>query len=190
MKYLCLSGLGVLTLLVSTQVGNLSALALSSSTAEVLIAQAASAKPELKLALVAEKRVLEKDAQGQEKVTWQPVGDRTAVKPGDVVRYTVSTNNLGNRAASNVVITQPIPKSTIYILNSASAITNGGAVITYSIDGGKSFIEKPTVQVKLADGRMETRPAPADAYTHVRWKLSQAIPSKAIAKVIYQVRVR
>jgi hypothetical protein len=46
------------------------------------------------------------------------------------------------------------------------------------------------VQVKLANGQIEQRPAPATAYTHVRWQLNEAIAPGQSASVSYQVTVR
>lgn len=100
----------------------------------------------------------------------------------------IGANN-GDRTASNLIVTQPIPKQTAYVLNSSTTIKSTASV-TYSIDNGKTFVAKPTVQVKLANGKVETRPAPAEAYTHVRWKFTNAIAAKSIVAAAYQVRVK
>lgn len=75
------------------------------------------------------------------------------------------------------------------MLNSVT-VKHNTAKIIYSIDNGKSFGEKPLVQVKLPNGKIVTRPAPAALYTHVRWKFGQAISPKVDVNATYQVRVR
>jgi uncharacterized repeat protein (TIGR01451 family) len=75
-------------------------------------------------------------------VVYDPVNNTTNPKaiPGARVQYTITVDNTGGTAASNVVITDPItliPDVTFYS-GSASAINNEGAVaptIEYSTDG-------------------------------------------------------
>jgi hypothetical protein len=59
-----------------------------------------------------------------------------------------------------------------------------------SIDNGKHFVAKPMIRVKLANGKVETQPAPANMYTHVRWKFEQPISPKTALNAAYQVRVK
>lgn len=61
--------------------------------------------------------------------------------------------------------------------------------MTYSINGGRTFAAAPTVQVRV-NGKSESRPAPTEAYTHVRWTLTSPLAAGATAKVEYQVKVR
>jgi len=143
--------------------------------AAIAIAQNAQ-RPDVKLNLMVERR------NGE---SWQG-GNLNDVRPGEVLRYSVKGKNQGNRAATNFTLTQPIPKRSVYVANSAT----GNAQITYSIDGGKSYSPQPMLQRKRADGSTESYPAPAETYTHVRWKFSNAIDPGAIVSAFYQVRVR
>jgi uncharacterized repeat protein (TIGR01451 family) len=149
------------------------------------IAQAS--RPDVKLVLKVEKKNIAKDAQGKEVVSWQDLGAKAQVTSQDILRYTVTGNNQGNAVAKDLVVTQPIAKQMTYIMNSAAG-TNG-AQITFSIDGGKTFVAKPTIKVKLNNGQIEERPAPATAYTHVRWKFVNSIDPAAKVLGSYQVRV-
>jgi uncharacterized repeat protein (TIGR01451 family) len=153
------------------------------------IAQNPQVKRQVQLNLAAAKKIVQQTSDGKQQVSWQPLQGNVTVQPGDVIRYTVTGANQGDRPANNLVVTQPIPRQTAYILNSSNTI-NVTATVTYSIDNGKTFVAKPTVQVKLADGKVETRPAPAEAYTHVRWKFTNAIAAKSTASAAYQVRVK
>ncbi|NJM44776.1 MAG: DUF11 domain-containing protein [Alkalinema sp. RU_4_3] len=147
-----------------------------------MISQAVQQKAQVELSLSVAKQVKQDD-----KVTWQESGDRVTAQPSDVLRYSLKSQNKGNKAVKNLVMTQPIPAGMSYVLKST---TQPAANVTYSIDGGKSFVASPMVAVKLANGQIEQRPAPATAYTHVRWQLNEAIAPGQSAKVSYQVVVR
>ncbi|HLO87461.1 MAG TPA: hypothetical protein VK203_20995 [Nostocaceae cyanobacterium] len=151
------------------------------------VAQSPQKESALQLRLEAEKQVLTKDQQGKQQVNWQALKGQAVVKPGDVLRYTLSGENKSDRQLKNITVNQPIPKGTVYILKSVNA--NPTTKVTYSIDGGRNFVENPTVQVKLANGQVTTQPAPASAYTHLRFQVP-AIAAKTTVKVSYQTQVR
>jgi hypothetical protein len=65
-----------------------------------------------------------------------------------------------------------------------------GTVYFLEVPNGKTFVEKPIVQVKLPDGKVEMRPAPAEAYTHVRWNFGSSVNPKTMMAASYQVRVQ
>lgn len=156
--------------------------------AGVAIAQNIQRQPQIALSLGAEKKII-RNQQGKQQVAWQTLQGNVTVQPGDVLRYIVTGKNNSDRSVNNLVVTQPIPRQTTYVLNSAT-VKNNTAKVTYSIDNGKNFVEKPLVRVKLRDGKIVNRPAPAELYTHVRWKFGQAISPKAVVNATYQVRVR
>jgi len=145
-------------------------------------------RPEVKLTLGAEKQVITVDNKGGEVVAWEALEGNVTVQPGDVLRYTVDGANSGDVEAANLQITQPIPERTLYVLDSAESITP--AEITYSIDGGETFVETPMISVTLPDGTIEQQPAPADAYTHITWRFSDALLSADAVKVSYQVGIQ
>jgi uncharacterized repeat protein (TIGR01451 family) len=135
-----------------------------------------------------EKQVTVVDEKGQEKLDWEKLEGDVTVQPGDILRYSVQTANEGQVAAKNLVITQPVPDQTVYVLDSAYG--NDSAQITYSIDGGETFVDKPMVEVTLPDGTVEMQPAPADAYTHVRWGFDKSLEPTVALNLNYQVTVR
>jgi uncharacterized repeat protein (TIGR01451 family) len=143
-------------------------------------------QPKVQLALGAEKQVKSVDAQGKAQTTWQALKGEVTVHPGDVVRYTLTGENAGEKPAANLVLTQPVPAQTSYQLKSARA---NGAKLTYSIDGAKSFSAQPMVKVTLANGKTELQPAPASAYTHVRWDYSESLAPMAAVRASYDVAV-
>ncbi|KAF3884152.1 MULTISPECIES: DUF11 domain-containing protein [Nostocales] len=156
---------------------------------ETATAQNTQTKGQVQLRLDAEKRVVQQ-VQGKQTLSWEPLQGKALVEPGNILRYTVTADNNSNNNVKNLIINQPIPLGTVYVLNSATSTANNETKITYSIDGGRSFVEKPSVKVTLADGKTETKPAPVTMYTHIRWKFGSSIPTKGSVKGIYQVKVR
>ncbi len=150
-------------------------------------AQNIKTQGQIQLRLDAEKQVVAKDQQGKQSKKWEPLKGQAVVQPGDVLRYTLSGENKSDRLIKNLTLNQPIPKGMIYVLKSANVTNN--AKVAYSIDGGRSFGENPTIKVTLPGGKVETKPAPATAYTHIRL-LIPSVAAKTIVKATYQTQVR
>lgn len=145
-------------------------------------------RPEVKLVLQADKQVQTVDEQGKPKVIWQSLEGEATVNPGDTLRYTIATQNEGEMDAKDLVITQPIPAQMQYVLK--SAVGNDEAAITYSIDGGQSYVATPMVKVTLPDGTVKEEPAPAEAYTHIRWSFADSLAPAIAVNVHYDVEVK
>ncbi|PSR18741.1 hypothetical protein C8255_05825 [filamentous cyanobacterium CCP3] len=145
-------------------------------------------RPEVELVLEASKQVQVLDAEGQPQLIWQSLEGEATVQPRDVLRYTISSKNDGQMAAKHLVINQAIPPQMTYVL--ATAAGNDGAAITYSIDGGESFVAEPVVEVVQEDGTVTLEPAPADAYTHIRWDFAQSLEPEVAVQVAYDVTVK
>jgi uncharacterized repeat protein (TIGR01451 family) len=91
---------------------------------------------------------------------------QTAI-PGDEVVYTVTFTNVGDGAADNIQITNPIPTQMRYVQGSAFG---PGTVVVYSTDGGATYAQAE--QLKVVDENGNERQASADDYTHIRWALN------------------
>ncbi len=155
------------------------------------IVQNVQRQPQVELQLSAQQKVVTTDEQGKSQVTWQEIsGQQAPVQPGDELRYTLKGENTSDRFVNNLVVTQPIPQQMVYVLDSATVGANTGAEIVYSIDGGKNFVQNPKVKVTLSDGTVEAQPAPADAYTHIRWNFGAAVAPNVALDAAYQVKVR
>jgi uncharacterized repeat protein (TIGR01451 family) len=177
MKRLSAIGLGVVALLLAAPV-------ISAPVQSHWRTATAPQQPVVQLQLVAEAQTITQDAGGKAVTTWTPTG---STQPGAILRYTLRGQNLGDRPVGNLVLTQPIPAETVYLLESAQSPERGS--VTYSIDGGKTFVAAPQVPITRADGAIEYQPASAEAYTHVRWQVANT-NAGAIATASYQVRVR
>jgi uncharacterized repeat protein (TIGR01451 family) len=127
------------------------------------------------LTLKAEKKIV-KIVDDKPKITYQLVSGR--VQPRDILKYTVTARN-GNRPVKNLMLTQPIPKGTTYIKNSATVLR--GAELLFSIDGGKTYTARPMIDKK---------DAPTSAYTNLRWKFNTLMAANAQVNAAYEVEVK
>jgi uncharacterized repeat protein (TIGR01451 family) len=185
MKKLSLFGLTALTLFTTVSLGTVSPQFNGFNVGDAVYAQS---KP-IQLKLTAEKQVIEEN-KGKRSATWKSVANNYAVIPGEILRYKITAENSSDRPMKNLVVTsQRVPSQMVYIIRSAGILDNTQAEITYSIDNGKNFTAKPQITVKGPNGKTTSQPAPATAYTHVRWKFFQ-VPAKSNVVGVYQLRVK
>lgn len=189
MKAINLLTLGIVSLAISLPMAaSNQAVQAAPRSNHLLVAQAAKAAIKLQLNLL--KRVETRDAQGKTKVTWKPIPDNS-ILPGMVLRYQVIGKNLGKGTAQNLKVTQPVPDTMVYQLQSAKPID--GTQVLFSIDKGKTFVASPTVRVlEFANGlpRFVEKPAPADRYTHVQWQFNRGVKGGESFQVTYDVTVK
>jgi uncharacterized repeat protein (TIGR01451 family) len=152
-------------------------------------AQNIQKQQQVKLQLDAEKQVIVQDQQGKQSKSWQALKGQVSVQPGDVLRYTVSGENISDKQVKNLTVNQPIPKGMQFVLKSAVGDIKSNTKVSYSIDGGRSFVENPTVKVTLPNGKVEVKPAPASAYTDVRMQIP-SVEAKSVVKGSYEVQVK
>lgn len=84
--------------------------------------------------------------------------------PGTEVIYTTTFENVIDKAASNIVINNPIPNDTEYKGGSAFG---KDCEILFSVDGGNKFGHAEELKVKGDDGK--DRIAMPKEYTNIRW---------------------
>jgi len=131
----------------------------------LLISDSALAQPQsIRLEHKAQQWELVLDARGVEQ---RQLVEAARVLPGEEVLFTVTYTNVGDRAAENVTITNPIPEHMDYLDGSAGG---DDIAITFSVDGGRSFADSDELQV--TDGQGRSRRARAQDYTHVRWVIA------------------
>lgn len=111
----------------------------------------------------------------------------TKVEPGQAMLFTLKYRNEGDEKATNVVINNPIPKDTVYLVGSARGLDSE---ITFSIDGGKTF-RPPTLltyEMTDLDGKKAKKMAAPDEYTNVQWVVREILPGQQ-GEVSFQVKV-
>ena len=137
------------------------------------------ARPEIKISL---------SGSVQREQAELPVEKVEAVSSGEVVNWSIVSNNVGNAVAHDYKTVGQIPKGTAFVEGSAKA--DGSARVTYSIDGGKTFIAVPTINEKQADGTMKQQPAPVSMYTQVSYEWADPLAAGGKLSASYQVRVK
>src|SRR6184192_2622393 len=114
--------------------------------------------------------------------------DKTVVKAGEVLDWTIVSENSGNAGALEYKAVGHVPRGTTFVAGSAKAEGNGKAV--YSIDGGKSFSAQPTIEAKQADGTVKRVPAPVSMYTEIRYEWSDPLAQGGKLSASYKVQVK
>jgi len=149
----------------------------------LLLPVMAWAAPDVKVAITAEKVIqIEENGKSVEK---RIAADD--VQPGDTLVYTMTYENKGDEAATGVVLNDPIPQGTIYIVDSAFG---PGADISFSIDGGKNFKQPSMLTYEVnVGGKSEKRKATPEQYTHIRWTVEKIAASRS-GMAGFRVRVK
>jgi uncharacterized repeat protein (TIGR01451 family) len=146
--------------------------------------QAQQGNAKLDLKTTAEKEVMAKE-DGKVTTTRVPVDN---AHPGDVVVYTISYSNTGKGPVLNATITDPLPSGVRYVADTAEG---KDAEITFSVDNGQTWHAYPVmVTFKKPDGSMETKPAAADSYTHIKWTIKKPVAPGQSGQVRFKVTVK
>jgi hypothetical protein len=98
----------------------------------------------------------------------------------------ITASNTGDQPALHVVPTGKIPTGTTYEAGSASG---NGVHVEFSLNGGKTWSQKPTVTVHTSTGDV-SKPADPAAYTSLRWVSEKPLLPKASATYSYEVQVK
>jgi uncharacterized repeat protein (TIGR01451 family) len=128
--------------------------------------------------LTAEVRVEMVDSANRKISRYVPA---TVVSQGDVVYYTLRIRNPSTEYLRNVSVKQRIPANTVYVEDSAAG---PGAEVLFSTDGGLTFARREDLRVTDASGAQRT--ATPEDYTHIQWRLRNALAPGAVALARFQ----
>lgn len=117
-----------------------------------------------------------------------PIEKATAVNPGEILDWTITSENSGNAAALGYKAVAHIPRGTTFVAGSAKA--DGSAKALYSIDGGKTFSAQPTIEENQPDGTVKRVPAPVSMYTEIRYEWADPLAQGGKLSASYKVRVK
>lgn len=106
------------------------------------------------------------------------------VLPGEIVQYSTNFTNISKKPADNISITNPIPKHTTYLANTAEG---KNCNIVYSIDGGKNWAKPEQLKIKNSEGKLVT--AKASDYTHIRWVYQGDLEPEEKKTVSFRVKL-
>ena len=107
------------------------------------------------------------------------------VVSGDTVFYTLEIRNTAPTPVQHPIVTYAIPTHMTYTPDSA---VGPGTEVTYSVDDGVSFDAAENLKVQEPAGRV--RAAAAADYTHIRWRLKNALQGNSVAFVRFRARVK
>lgn len=116
------------------------------------------------------------------------IEDAGQVNSGEVLNWTVVSENVGTADALSNDATAQIPAGTTFVAGSAASEVP--AQVTYSIDGGKNFSPQPVTSVRQADGSVKQVPAPVSMYTQIRYHWDTPLTPSDKRAASYQVRVK
>lgn len=117
-----------------------------------------------------------------------PIEKAESVNPGEILDWTITSENAGNAPAHDYKAVGQIPKGTVLVAGSTTA--DGTASVVYSIDNGKTFSAQPVIEEKQPDGSTKQVPAPVSMYTQVRYEWTDPLASGAKLEASYKVRVK
>lgn len=143
---------------------------------------AQAADEAIKVTSIAEVEAVTTGNDGKKVVKRTPPGKAI---PGTEVIFTNTFENVSKKAASNIVIDNPVPENTAYKAGSA---IGKDTVITFSADKGKTFGEPDALKVKGADGK--TRTALPSEYTHIRWTYKGQLASGKSGDVSFRAVIK
>ena len=115
--------------------------------------------------------------EGETVTTLEPAD---LVAPGDEVIYSLAYENAGEKPATNVKLTMPVPDEVRFVENSARS---EGASVAFSADNAKSYAPRGALTVSVNG---ETRAALSEDITHVQWRFPNGIPANSSGTVSYR----
>jgi uncharacterized repeat protein (TIGR01451 family) len=104
--------------------------------------------------------------------------------PGTVIIFTNSFENVSAKAASDIVINNPIPDSMTY---KAGGAFGQDCEILFSADGGKTF-GVPEVLKVIGDDNKERAALPGE-YTNIRWIYKKQLPAGKTGEVGFRATI-
>lgn len=125
-----------------------------------------------------EKETVVQMPDGTESITRGPA---ELVTPGERVVYTLNFTNDDSAAATDLVLTMPVPNEIKYMDGSAST---AGAKVVYSADGGQSFAARSGLRVVGVDGNSRT--ATSEDITHIRWTVAGPLATGETGTLFYK----
>jgi uncharacterized repeat protein (TIGR01451 family) len=135
------------------------------------------------------KTTVEKEVKTQKNGKWvteMVPADKTS--PGDILVYIITYQNEGKLAAVDAQIVNPIPQGIVYRPDTGEG---QDAEITFSIDNSRTWHKPPImIQVKKPDGTVESKSAPAERYTHIRWVIKKPVQPGQSGRVSFKATVR
>jgi uncharacterized repeat protein (TIGR01451 family) len=117
-----------------------------------------------------------------------PLDKVEKVNPGEILDWTITSENGGNAPALSYKTVGQIPKGTTFVAGSATA--DGSTTVVYSIDNGQTYSVQPMIDEKQPDGSVKKVAAPVSMYTQVRYEWVDPLAADSKLSAAYKVRVK
>ncbi|SNR59573.1 hypothetical protein [Puniceibacterium sediminis] len=132
--------------------------------------------------------IVEKDESGQEKLV-----ERASVRPGEVIHYQLSHENMTDDAMAGIVIAAPVPEGVSLTLGGETTSIEAVFEVQAELDPEQEGLEWSTLpamrMVADADGVLQQEPLPEEEVAAVRWTFSEPLEAGETAFNSYRVRV-
>ncbi len=135
----------------------------------------------IKVTSLAQVEVEVTDKDGKKSLHREPV---EKVLPGTEIIFTNTFENVSAKAASDIVINNPIPNSTTYTAGSAFG---QDCEILFSTDQGKTFEVAESLKTKSPDGTEHV--ALPKEYTNIRWSYKKQLPAGKSSDVGFRATI-
>lgn len=121
------------------------------------------------------------NAKGEKEIVRIPA---VKVLPGEEVIYTITFENVSDKAADKFTIVDPVPEHMFYKGGSAAG---KGTDITFSVDKGKTYDTPEKLKVIGEDGK--ERKAEPHEYTNIRWIVTGSLKPGEKGKVEFRAEL-
>jgi uncharacterized repeat protein (TIGR01451 family) len=110
-------------------------------------------------------------------------------RPQDILEYRLTYSNTGETSLRNVIVVDPVPAGTEYLIRTATRPQDGS--VEFSIDGGKTYHDWPIrIKRKTAEGNEVEVEATPDMVTHIRWTIANDFEPETEITFSYRALVK
>jgi uncharacterized repeat protein (TIGR01451 family) len=135
----------------------------------------------IKVKSIAQVEIEVADKDGKKSLHREPV--EKAI-PGTEIIFTNTFENVSAKAASDIIINNPIPNSTTYKAGSAFG---QDCEILFSVDQGKTFGVAESLKITSSDGTEHV--ALPKEYTNIRWSYKKQLPAGKSSDVGFRATI-
>lgn len=132
--------------------------------------------------------IVETQEDGQERLV-----ERGTVRPGEVIHYQLSHENMTDDPMAGIVIAAPVPDGVSLTLGAETTSIEAVFEVQAELDPAQEGLEWSTLPatrlVADADGNLHEEPLPEEEVASVRWTFSEPLAAGETAFNSYRVRV-
>ena len=113
--------------------------------------------------------------------------ENSEMKPGEIIKYSIRYDNIGDEDAHNVEFKYPISEGMTYEVNS---VRGDGCDIMFTIDNGSTYQPEPVKYVVIDDnGNDKEMIAEIDQYNGIKWILQKPLRKGSSIVLTFKVKI-